>query len=128
MMWRGQWHQGLRAGPDVVMLGCVADAGGHGRGDGSERLVGIELWRRLVRHDLFTPGLLHLRPVGGPQCLAHGLQALGDGQRLLGRPVLGHGRRGRSRKKRRKIMRQWLSTITKAISGRRARPIVRWPK
>jgi hypothetical protein len=33
-----------------------------------------------------------------------------------------------SRKKRRKIMREWLSTITKAISGRRARPTARWPK
>ena len=33
-----------------------------------------------------------------------------------------------SSKKRRKIMREWLSTITKAINGRRARPICRWPK
>ena len=35
---------------------------------------------------------------------------------------------GQSRKKRRKIWREWHSTITKAISGRRARPICRWPK
>ena len=60
----------------------------------SERLVGIEFRRCLVRHELFTPSLLYLWPVGGPQRLAHGLQALGDGQRLLGRPVLGHARRG----------------------------------
>ena len=33
-----------------------------------------------------------------------------------------------SRKKRRKICREWLSTMTKAISGRRARPISRCPK
>jgi hypothetical protein len=30
--------------------------------------------------------------------------------------------------KRRKIVRQWLSTMTKAISGRRARPTAKWPK
>ena len=35
---------------------------------------------------------------------------------------------GRPRKKRRKIWREWLSTMTNAISGRRARPISRWPK
>ena len=33
-----------------------------------------------------------------------------------------------SRKKRRKIIRQWLSTMTKAINGRRARPTAKWPK
>ena len=79
-------------------VGCAADAGVRDRDDGSERLVGIELRRCLVGQALFSPGLLHLRPVGGPQRLAHGLQALGDGQRLLGRPVLGHDRRsGRCR-------------------------------
>jgi len=55
----------------------VADAGGRGRDDGSEGLVGIELRRPLVGHELLAPGLLHLRPVGGPQRLAQGLKAFG---------------------------------------------------
>jgi hypothetical protein len=33
-----------------------------------------------------------------------------------------------SRQKRRKICREWLNTITNAISGRRARPISMYPK
>ncbi len=54
----------------------------------SERLVGIE-----VRHgpgaELITPGLLNLGTVELPEGLAHDLQALEDGQGLLGRPVGG---------------------------------------
>ncbi len=40
-------------------------------GDGcSKRLVGIELGRRPIGHELFAPGLLHLGAVGVPQCMA----------------------------------------------------------
>ena len=87
---------GIRACMQALMgwVGCEACVGRPGAVfGGSEGLVGIELRWPLVRHDLFAPGLLHLRSVGGPQGLAHGLKALGDGQCLLGRPVLGHDRR-----------------------------------
>ena len=60
---------------------------GVARDDGSERLVGIELWRLTVRHELLAPGLLYLWSVGGPQRLTQRLQALEDRQGLLGRPV-----------------------------------------
>jgi len=53
----------------------------------SERLVGIELRRLTVRHELLAPGLLHLRAVGVPQSVTQRLQALEDRQGLLGRPV-----------------------------------------
>ena len=57
---------GIRACMQALMdvVGCEADAGERGRGEESERLVGIELRWRLIGHELFAPGLLHLRPVG----------------------------------------------------------------
>ncbi len=52
-------------------------------GDGcSERLVGIELGRLPIRHELLTPGLLHLRSIRVPQRLTQQLQALEDRQGL----------------------------------------------
>ena len=59
----------------------------------SERRVGIELGRRPVGNELFTPGLLDLWTVDTPQSLAQQLQALEDRQRLLGRPVRRQRRR-----------------------------------
>ena len=57
-----------------------------------ERLVGIELRRWAIAHELLVPGLLHLCSVDGPYLLTHDLQAFEDGQRLLGRPVQQHDR------------------------------------
>ena len=53
----------------------------------SERLVGIELRRLPIRHELLTPGLLYLRTVGVPQPMTQRLQALEDRQGLFGCPV-----------------------------------------
>lgn len=50
----------------------------------SERLVRVELGRRVIVHELLTPGLLHLWTVGCPQGLAQCLQTFEDGQCLLG--------------------------------------------
>ena len=62
----------------------------------SERQVGIEVRHGAVRRELIAPGLLNLRPIDSPQRLAHGVQALEDGEGLLGCPVQRHdGRRRR---------------------------------
>ena len=39
---------------------------GVAREDRSERLVGIEVWRLTVMHELLAPGLLYLWSVGPP--------------------------------------------------------------
>ena len=77
---------------------------GHRRvglwGRRSERQVWIEVRRPTVGHELIPPGLLSLRPVDRPDGLAHGLQDLEHGQRLLGRPVGGHRERCRRPRRR----------------------------
>ena len=52
----------------------------------SERFVGIELGRLSIRHELLTPGLLHLRTIRVPQRLTQQLQALEDRQGLRDHP------------------------------------------
>ena len=66
----------------------------------SERRVGIELGRRPVGNELFTPGLLDLWTVDTPQSLAQQLQALEDRQGLLRRPVPRDECRGRRCRRR----------------------------
>ena len=62
----------------------------------SERQFGIEVGWCAIGHELTAPGALDVRAVGEPELLAHQLEALEDGEGLLGRPV----RRQRERSSR----------------------------
>ena len=64
----------------------------------AERRVRIELRQILFGPQLSSSGLLHLRPVGRPERLGPGVQALEDGQRLLRRPMRWQQRRRDARR------------------------------